>query len=109
MDATYALVRQAIATRCPIVAVYEGHPRELCPHVIGTKDGRAQALCFQHGGSSSKGPLAPGGEWRCVAIARLVDVALAPGRWHSRGWNPETQRCVHRVDLAVDLGPAAEV
>jgi len=107
MDATYALVRQAIAAKRPIVAIYDGHPRELCPHVIGTRDGRAQALCFQYGGSSGSG-LPPGGDWRCLAIAGLTDVALVDGPWHTRGWNPAAQHCVAHVDLAVALDAADE-
>jgi len=103
MDETYALVREAIAAKRPIVATYDGHPRELCPHVIGTRDGRAQVLCFQYGGSSGRG-LPAGGEWRCLAIDRLTGVALASGPWHTRGWDPTTQHCVTVVDLAVDLG-----
>ena len=107
MDETYALVREAIAARRPIVATYADHRRELCPHVIGTKDGRAQVLCFQYGGSSGRG-LPLGGEWRCLAIDRLTDVALTSGPWHTRGWNLQTQPCVDVVDLAVDLDAADE-
>jgi hypothetical protein len=57
---TYAVVRQAIIDKHQILATYKDHHREMCPHVIGTKTGRQQALFFQFAGSSSTG-LPPGG------------------------------------------------
>jgi hypothetical protein len=59
---TYSIVRQAIIDKRQIVAIYDGHHREMSPHVIGTKDGRAQVLFFQFAGGSNSG-LPPGGDW----------------------------------------------
>lgn len=47
----YELIRNAILGKQQIFAVYDSHPRELCPHAIGTKNGRQQALFYQFGGS----------------------------------------------------------
>ncbi len=96
---TYAIVRQAILDKRQIVAIYHGHRREMCPHVIGTKDGRARALFFQFAGSSSSG-LPPGGEWRCMPIGGLTDVSTRAGRWHTMaGTRPQT--CLDVIDVAV--------
>lgn len=52
---TYALIREAIQRKQQVLATYDGHAREMCPHVLGTKDGRRQALFYQFGGTSSSG------------------------------------------------------
>jgi hypothetical protein len=95
----YSIVRQAILDKDQIVATYQGHRRELCPHVIGTKGGRRQALFFQFGGSSSSG-LPPGGEWRCMPIDGLGDVTSRSGQWHT-GAHTRPQTCVDDVDVEV--------
>ena len=33
----YDLIRNAILGKQQVFANYDGHPRELCPHAIGTK------------------------------------------------------------------------
>jgi hypothetical protein len=98
-DERYSIVRRAILDRQQIVATYHGHRREMCPHVIGTKDGSERALFFQFAGSSASG-LPSGGEWRCIPIDGLTDVSSRPGRWHSA---PQTrpQTCIELVDVRV--------
>ncbi|MGS1319406.1 hypothetical protein [Stenotrophomonas geniculata] len=46
---TYAIVRQAILDKHQITAVYDGYYREMCPHAIGEKNGKEQALFYQFG------------------------------------------------------------
>lgn len=46
---TYETVRKAITEKMQIVAVYQNHRREMCSHVLGTKNGRKQALFYQFG------------------------------------------------------------
>lgn len=98
----YALIRDAIRGRQQVIAVYLGHPREMCPHVIGTKDGREQALFYQFGGTSGKGPIVPGSvhNWRCIPIDGLTEVSVRPGEWHTAPDRPPA--CVDTVDLEVD-------
>jgi hypothetical protein len=98
---TYSIVRQAIIDRQQIVATYDGHPRELTPHVIGTKDGREQALFFQFGGSSNSG-LPPEGDWRCMTIDGLSGVSVREGEWYTgETQTDEPQTCVDLVDAHV--------
>lgn len=101
MSDAYSVVRQAILDKDQIVATYHGHRREMCPHVIGTKDGRRQALFFQFAGASSSG-LPPGGEWRCIPIEGLSNVVSQSGEWHSGGHHTQPQTCVELVDVEVD-------
>jgi hypothetical protein len=97
----YSLVREAILGRHQIHATYEGHHREMCPHVLGrTKDGHTQALFFQFAGTSGRG-LAPGGDWRCMSIDRLEGVTIGPGEWRTAPNYPGPQTCVELVDVEV--------
>lgn len=103
MPDTYAVIRDAILNRQQIKATYRGHPRELCPHVIGTKKGRPQALFYQFGGRSSSG-LEPDGSarnWRCMFIDELSDVIAQDGDWHSAPNHSRPQTCVDDIDVEV--------
>ena len=101
-EPNYDLIRQAIVEKKQIHATYGGHHREMCPHVIGTKNGRAQALFFQFAGGSSSG-LPPEGEWRCIPIDGLTDVSIHDGDWHSGTRQPDgpPQSCVDDIDVEV--------
>lgn len=98
---SYGVIRDAIADKKQVVATYGGHEREMCPHAIGTKNGRAQAIFFQFAGGSSKG-LPPEGEWRCLAIEELSDVSLRGGEWHTASNHSQPNTCIDEIDLEVD-------
>ena len=99
--APYLTIREAILQRRQVIAIYKGYGREMCPHAIGTKEGKAHVLCFQFGGESSKG-LPPGGEWRCFEVDELQNVSVREGPWHTApnysGWR---QTCIDQVDVEV--------
>ena len=79
---TYGVLKHAIINRQQVICDYDGHRREICPHVIGTKDGREQVLSFQFGGSSSSG-LPPEGQWRCMVVERIINASAQEGVWHT--------------------------
>lgn len=83
-DDTYSTISSAIQQKVPIIATYNGYRRVLCPHALGTKRGRSQALFFQIAGGSSRG-LGGGGDWRCMALDKLSDVDFYPCEWYSGG------------------------
>jgi hypothetical protein len=99
MNSTYSLIWQAIEECRQVHASYAGHPRLLCPHLIGTRAGEPRALFFQFGGSSARG-LAPGGDWRCFPLAGLSEVSLHDGDWHTRP-HSQPQSCIDEVELEV--------
>jgi hypothetical protein len=68
MPDTYALLRQAILERKHVIAEYDGFHREMCPHVLGWKDGVRHIFSFQFAGGSSKG-LPPEGQWKWMSVA----------------------------------------
>jgi hypothetical protein len=98
---TYQLFRQAIIERKQISCTYNGLPREICPHVVGTTDGREQALSFQFAGKSSQG-LPPGGEWRCMKLALVSNAVIKDGAWHTAPNHSRPQTCVKQIDVEVD-------
>ncbi|TWH64751.1 hypothetical protein LX59_02098 [Azomonas agilis] len=105
MRTVYEIVRNAIANKEIIIATYQNHVREMCPHVIGRKNGREQALFYQFGGTSSSGPIVPDspGNWRCIPIQGLSDVSSRAGTWHTGTNHSRPQTCVDEIDLEVDL------
>lgn len=86
-DDNYGTIYAAIEQRVPIIATYNSQRRLLCPHALGTKKGRSQALFYQVAGGSSSGLGAPGSgaNWRCLRLDKLEDVQFQPGQWYSGG------------------------
>ena len=108
---TYDLLTEAIARWRQVRAVYDGLPREFCPHVLRTKDGEAHCLEYQVGGRSTTGPITPGstGNWRCFVVAKLIHVSLHHGpRYTAPDWD-RRQTCVDRVDVEVQTWSEPEV
>jgi hypothetical protein len=101
-----AMIREAILNKNIIVATYHGHAREMCPHVIGKKNGRAQALLYQFAGESNSG-LQPDGSpanWRCLRIDELSDVSIkeSRGAWHTASnYSAAAQKCVSEIEATV--------
>ncbi|MFU8773115.1 MAG: hypothetical protein ACNA8H_11930 [Anaerolineales bacterium] len=104
-SANYTLVRNAIINKQQVVATYNGCIREMCPHVIGIKNGRKQALFYQFGGESSSGVIIPGApqNWRCIPIEGLEDVNIRNGEWHTGDNHSGPQTCVDEIDVEVVL------
>ncbi|VIO74509.1 hypothetical protein CI1B_52820 [Bradyrhizobium ivorense] len=96
----YTLFRKAILTEQQVVCLYDGRPRELCPHIIGhNKSGEEVVLAWQFAGESS-GKLP---QWRCLRLARVGDTGLRRGRWHEGGSHQTTQTCVSAIDLDINI------
>ena len=100
----YQLIKEAIETKQQITATYKGFYREMCPHVIGMKNGKEQSLFFQFGGSSSsQGAITPStGGWRCLAINELTDVKIREGEWHTNKNHSQKQSCVDNIDAEIE-------
>ena len=102
MTDTYQEITSAIQKKKQIHAIYNGHFRKMCPHVLGhSKNGEPMVLSYQFAGNSSKGPLSKG-EWRCMKVNELSQVQLVDGTWYSE----ETKRirrspCVDQIDIEI--------
>jgi len=103
MPDTYSLVRQAILEKKQIIAEYDGYHREMCPHVLGMKNGVRHVLSYQFAGQTSEG-LPPEGQWKCMDVDNLSQVLLRDGPWHTgvRKTN-KPQRCVDLNEIDVQV------
>jgi len=101
-----AMIREAISNKNIIVGRYHGYIREMCPHVIGRKNGRVQALLYQFAGGSNSGLKADGSpaNWRCLRVDELLDVSIkeSAGAWHTASnYSTAGQKCVDEIEVMV--------
>jgi uncharacterized protein len=99
---TFRLFHQAILERQQITLTYGGRPREVCPFILGHKDGQETALVYQFGGRSSR-ELPAKGDWRCLLLAKVRDAEARSGPWHGGAEHRQSQRCVEAVYIDVNL------
>ncbi len=97
---TYELFAEAMASKKPVVCMYHGHPRALCPIILGHTDGAEKALTWQIEGEGSKGPVR--GQWKCLSLVEVSDAEIVDGPWHSGSEHSQRQSCVRDVDLDVN-------
>jgi hypothetical protein len=97
---TYAMFAEAMAVRKPIVCMYQGHPRALCPIILGHTDGVEKALTWQFEGSGSRGAVR--GQWKCLSLVEVSNAEMIDGPWRSGGEHRRSQSCVKDVDLDVN-------
>jgi hypothetical protein len=97
----FRLFQDAILKQQQITCSFGGHYREVCPHILGHRNGEESALVFQFG-SETASKLPQGGEWRCFRLADVKDIKIRPGRWHSKTRHRSAQRCVDSVYLDVN-------
>ncbi len=103
MNNDYEVIKQAIIDKSSISATYQGYHREMNPHVIGTKNGRKQALFYQFGGESSSGTITQNSKsnWRCMPIDQLSNVKVTDKGWHTAENHGAAQSCVDKIDVEV--------
>ena len=92
----YEIIEQAILNKQQVFGVYSGKLRGLCPHVLGTKNGKEQCLFFQFYGSSVSG-LPNGGQWRCLPLSGLKILNVEAGEWHTGTHGTKAQCCVDNI------------
>lgn len=100
----YDLCFAAILARKPLVLLYRGRRREVCPHVLGHTKGREMLLGYQFAGETGS-VLPPGGEWRCFELAQVEVAEIDDGAWHSGSSHTRSHSCVADIDL--DVNPDA--
>jgi hypothetical protein len=98
---TDQIIEEAIRTRKPVSGRYGGVRREFCPHALGWKGADRHVLVYQFGGGSESG-LPRDGEWRCLRLDELDDVAIQQGPWRTGAnvFNP--QACIDDMDAVVE-------
>ncbi len=81
LAAVWAALDTALSQRQPVVVVYHGRQRVLCPHALGWKAGRPLLLGYQTGGQTHTGtlPADPRQRWRCLYVDEIDHVDIADG------------------------------
>ena len=105
----HRLLSVAAVQHRPIMALYDGTRRLLCPHVLGyNQTGEWRVFCYQYGGETKSGPLPSSGEgvWRCLALGKLASVEVLDGAWRTEPDAP--QRCVEHIELDADDYPGGD-
>ena len=100
---SYSLIKNAILNKQQVHATYHGFRRLMCPHAIGTKNGKNQALFYQFGGESSQGTIVSPSpsNWRCIPIDTLTDIQIVGGQWHTYGNHSTPSKCIDTIDVEV--------
>lgn len=105
---TYEILKSAVLNKNAVALTYGRHVREVCPHVLGWRDGDEWCLAYQFGGGSSQ-PLKRDGDpanWKCLEVAKISGAKIMPNeKWHTTDREPETETsCVDRVDVMQPAG-----
>ena len=101
-SAVHALLLQAMREERPVACTYQGHPRKICPAMLGRTGLVEKALVYQFGGATSTGPIPPAGEWKCFKLDEIRDAILIEGRWHAGRQHSEAQHCMKMVEYDVN-------
>jgi len=87
----YDLFIQAIKEKKQAKFIYHGKTRAICPHILGHKKDKEQALvCQLYAGSNSKIT-----SWKCMTIDEMKDISLNDGQWFTEPAKGKTS-CVDR-------------
>jgi predicted nucleic acid-binding protein len=100
---TFRLFHQAILGMRQVAFTYRGFYREVCPYILGHKDGAEKVLAFQFGGTSTRG-LPAKGQWRCFEVVAVKNPSTRDGPWFGASAHRKTQRCVD--DVYIDVNTA---
>jgi hypothetical protein len=91
----------AIRNKRRVCYMYQGKPREGCPHVLGLdKDGEEKVLVHR---------IVPGGSqprWRCLFVAETAIAGPAHGPWLEGNSHKQRNSCI--VEVHIDVNRAAE-
>jgi predicted nucleic acid-binding protein len=97
----FNVVHRAILTRQQMTFRYKGQMREICPYILGLRDGKETLLAYQFGGESSRaGPVK--GDWRCFYLSEVESPAIRKGPWHGDAAHKTRQRCVDVLYIDVN-------
>jgi uncharacterized protein len=98
----FRVFHRAIMEEKQMVFTYRGAPREVCPYILGHKNGVEQVLTFQFAGENERG-LKVRGQWKCFKLAEVRNARMRDGAWHGDAEHRKTQRCVDDVYIDVNM------
>jgi len=97
----WLILKEAIESKKSISCIYSGLFRLCCPHTLGRTNGIERVLVYQFGGESSKG-LPRGGEWRCMELHKMSEVAITDHPFLTGTQFTTPQTCVRYVEYVIE-------
>jgi len=94
----YNLMAGAILARRQVCCTYHGTPYEVCPIMLGHKNGAPHVLTWQFAGLDEEGDFVQG-RWRCLPLEDVADVRLHDGPWYSGDRLTRPRTAFDDVDL----------
>ena len=102
-ESTYDLIKTAIIEKKSMTFYYNGFLRKASPHVLGTKNGREQALFMQYDGYSESGLSEDlRYNWRCFFLNKIRNPSLNDDEFYTTNNHSRNQSCVDVEDVIVD-------
>ena len=101
-SATYRRLREAMLQRMQVTCTYRGKYRELCPVVLGHREGEEKCFAFQFGGDTGSS-LRRDGDWRCFFVNEMRDIRVRKGRWYEGDSHKRPQACIEIIDVDVNV------
>ncbi len=93
----WAVLEQALLNRRPVRADYHGRTRDLSPHALGWKNGRAKVLAHQAGDHRAD----PTQQWRSFFVDELDDTVITDQPWHTAPNYTPTTNGIDELHLTV--------
>ena len=98
----YNTIKNAIQSKQSLTLTYQGRVRKVCPHAIGLKNGKEQALFYQYGGSSKSGISSnPVENWLCISLDGISNIIKNNDAFVSSGNHSKQNTCIDKIDLEI--------
>lgn len=99
----WTVLATALIQRRPVLAVYHGHQRLLCPHALGWKHGRAKVLAYQADGTTSNGALPPDPRqrWRSLYLDDLHQLLISDQPWQTADNYTPHHNGIDQLEIAI--------
>lgn len=103
LPTTWTVLARALQERRPVRARYHGAERTLCPHALGSKNGRAKVLVYQAAGTTSHGPLTSdtSQRWRSMFVDEVEAADIIDVPWETAANYSLDTNCFDSLDIAV--------
>jgi len=100
----YNKIKDAIKNKQVIKAVYKNRYYEICPHILGSKEGHRRVLCYQFK-SLAITDLEKDNHchWLCIPLSELSEVEITDGNWRCTQNTIRPSECMDTIDCMVNF------